>query len=97
MNATIPPWGYERFQRHPYGSLPRQKLDVYRPSHTNGPAPIVVFFHGGSWQSVPSRIIASRAGPLLARFVAVLPDYRLYPRSVSRFCGRWARVVRWAA
>ena len=33
-----------------YGTDPRQKLDVYAPVAGQGPFPIVVFVHGGSWQ-----------------------------------------------
>src|SRR5690606_9238926 len=32
-----------------YGDHPRQQLDVYRPEDTSGPAPIVVFVHGGAF------------------------------------------------
>src|SRR5579859_7898693 len=36
-----------------FGSLPRQKLDVYTPRRASGagPAPVLVFFYGGSWNS----------------------------------------------
>jgi acetyl esterase/lipase len=34
-----------------YGALPRQRLDIYRPSGQPpaGGWPVVVFFNGGSW------------------------------------------------
>jgi acetyl esterase/lipase len=34
-----------------YGPLPRQKLDVYAPLGGHGNLPVVVFVHGGSWNS----------------------------------------------
>ena len=32
-----------------YGPDARQKLDVYAPTQGQGPWPVVVFVHGGSW------------------------------------------------
>lgn len=46
-----------------YGSGPRQRADVYRPLGADGrpmsgPAPVVVFIHGGSWRAAPRGCIA---------------------------------------
>ncbi|MGH7803800.1 MAG: alpha/beta hydrolase, partial [Candidatus Binatia bacterium] len=56
------------------------ELDVYRPLRSSRPAPVVIFFHGGSWQ-VGNRQSMSFVGRALAEsgYVAVVPDYRLYP------------------
>src|SRR4051812_35529912 len=35
----------------PYGPDPRQRLDVYAPKRPAAPAPVAVFFYGGSWDS----------------------------------------------
>jgi acetyl esterase/lipase len=98
LSATIPPWGYERFTDIPYGPQPRQKLDVYRPTHGSNPAPIVVFFYGGSWQSGSKADYRFVAQALASRgFVAVLPDYRLYPpHRFPVFVEDGALAVRWA-
>ncbi|HWE98302.1 MAG TPA: alpha/beta hydrolase [Caulobacteraceae bacterium] len=64
-----------------YGSDPRQRVDVYRPSPARGPAPVVVFVYGGGWDS-GSKADYRFAGNALARqgFVTVVPDYRVYPQ-----------------
>lgn len=65
----------------PYGSHPRQTLDIHVPTNrSSGPLPIVVFFYGGSWK-FGSKSEYDFVGAALAAqgFVTVLPDYRLYP------------------
>ena len=56
------------------------KLDVYRPAAARD-APVVVFFHGGTWKT-GNRRQYRWAGEALARHgvVAIVPDYRKYPR-----------------
>ena len=68
-----------------YGEGPRQRYDVYRALDSLGrprttPAPVVIFVHGGSWESGDKRGYAW-VGEALAQlgFVAVLPNYRLMP------------------
>lgn len=67
-----------------YGPLARQRLDVFIPVPAPArPVPVVVFFYGGAWDSgsktdyrFVGRTLASRG------FVAVIPDYRVYPAVV---------------
>src|SRR3546814_8651969 len=71
-------------QDQPYGHGPRQSLDIWVPEAA-GPddrLPVVVFFHGGGWDS-GDRTSYGFAGRALATegFVAVVPDYRLVPRA----------------
>ena len=68
-----------------YGDGPRQLYDVYRALDSLGrplpaPAPVVIFVHGGSWESGDKRGYAW-VGEALAQlgFVAVLPNYGLMP------------------
>ena len=81
-----------------YGDEDRQRLDVYRPRREVEGAPVVVFLYGGRWQS-GSRDEYRLVGQEFARrgWVAVIPDYRLYPG--VRFPA-WVRdaalAVRWA-
>lgn len=70
-----------------YGPGPRQRYDVYRALDSlgrplAGPAPVVIFIHGGSWESGDKRAYAW-VGEALAQmgFVAVLPNYGLMPRT----------------
>ncbi len=67
-----------------YGPLTRQKLDVFEPAvlHRN-PAPVVVFFYGGGWDSGNKADYRFVGRTLAANgFIAVVPDYRVYPEVV---------------
>lgn len=96
VNATVTKHGYVLTRDVPYGDGPRQKLDVYRPPHPNGR--LIVFFYGGSWvtgEKADYRFV----GQALASkgFVAVLPDYRVYPQvTFPAFVEDGARAIRWA-
>ena len=100
LDATIPSCGYVRTADVSYGPLPRQKLDVYRPTGASAatPAPVVVFFYGGGWQEGEKANYRFVAQALTSRgFVAVLPDYRLYPEATfPAFVEDAAQAVRWA-
>jgi acetyl esterase/lipase len=62
-----------------YGPEPRQQLDVYAPEQVHD-APVVVFWHGGSW-ATGDKASYRFVGDALAKrgIVAVLPNYRLHP------------------
>ena len=93
-----------------YGEGPRHRYDVYRALDSLGrprttPAPVVIFVHGGSWESGDKRGYAW-VGEALAQlgFVAVLPNYRLMPGTrfpafvddVARAAAHArARVIEW--
>ncbi len=64
-----------------YGDLPRQRLDVYQPGASGvQPAPVVVFFYGGAWDSGRKEDYRFVGHTLASRgVVAVVPDYRVYP------------------
>ena len=68
-----------------YGAGERQRYDVYRPLGAGGlplpgPLPVVIFVHGGSWESGDKKAYRW-VGQGLAKqgFVAVLPNYGLMP------------------
>jgi acetyl esterase/lipase len=70
------------FDRHAdiaYGTGERRRLDVYVPRGASD-RPVIVFWYGGTWTS-GSKSKYRFVGAALANlgFVAVLPDYRLYP------------------
>jgi acetyl esterase/lipase len=82
-----------------FGPDPRQRLDVYAPRRLKGagPAPVVMFFYGGSWDS-GRRQDYNWAGKALASrgFVTVIADYRLYPQvRFPVFLEDGALAVRW--
>jgi acetyl esterase/lipase len=82
-----------------YGDQRRQKLDVYQPRRaTATPRPVVVFWYGGSWTAGEKESYRF-VGAALAQmgYVAVLPDYRLYPNvKFPSFIDDGARAVAWA-
>jgi acetyl esterase/lipase len=97
LNATVPAWGYHRTANIAYGPDPRQSLDVYVPCNNPDHAPVVVFFYGGYWR-YGSKTDYRFVGQALASkgFVAVLPDYRLYPQvKFPAFVEDGAVAVRW--
>ena len=80
LNALAPTADLEIRRDVAYGDGPRAKLDVYRRRDTPAGAPVVVFFYGGSWDSGERASYLFVAEALASRgFVAVVPDYRLYP------------------
>lgn len=63
-----------------YGSAERHKLDIYAPTKTDGPLPIIFFIYGGSWNDGDrgNYEFAGRALSALG-YVTVIADYRLLP------------------
>ncbi len=82
-----------------YGTLPRQRLDIYAPTQPAPPGgwPSVVFFYGGSWNSGERADYAFVGSALAARGVlALVPDYRLYPEvRYPEFLNDSARALAW--
>jgi acetyl esterase/lipase len=71
-----------------YGARARQVLDLTLPPRCTDTTPLLVFFHGGGWQSGSRRDYAFLARAFAAEGVAVaLPDYRLWPEA------RWPDFV----
>jgi acetyl esterase/lipase len=83
-----------------FGPDAHQRLDVYAPRRAagQGAAPIAVFFYGGSWDTGRRQDYGWVGQALASRgFVAVLPDYGLYPAvRYPGFLEDGARAVRWA-
>lgn len=87
---------YSRRADLSYGSAPRNTLDVYLPKQPQH-APIIVFFHGGGWNS-GDKSFYKFVGVALAEqgYIAVLPNYRLYPQVKSpAFLQDAATAVAW--
>jgi acetyl esterase/lipase len=97
LDATIPRWGSTHWTNVAYGPFPRQKLDVYRPHGSAPGAGIVIFFYGGDWQRGYKGGYRFVAQAFTSRgFIAVLPDYRLYPDvTFPAFVEDGALAVRW--
>jgi acetyl esterase/lipase len=98
LNALTPAAGYQLQSGLAYGDLPRQKLDVYRPTQPRAtPAPVVVFFYGGGWSS-GARGDYRFVGQRLAAdgFTVIIPDYRLHAEvKFPAFLEDGAKALRW--
>jgi acetyl esterase/lipase len=80
----------------PYGTRDRQRLDVYTPRRASD-RPIIVFWYGGGWEN-GRRSQYRFVGAALAKagYVAVLPDYRLYPEvKFPAFVEDGAQALAW--
>jgi acetyl esterase/lipase len=97
LNATIPSCGYARTSNLAYANLPQQKLDVYVPRHAKPKTAVVIFFYGGDWQDGNKGDYRFVAQAITSKgFIAVLPDYRLYPAvTFPAFMTDAALAVRW--
>jgi acetyl esterase/lipase len=96
LNWSASSTGIKRATDLAYGAESRQQLDIYAPIEARG-APILLFWHGGSWQSGDKdryRFVGAR----LARqgFVVAVPNYRLAPANpFPAFMQDAALAVRW--
>ena len=97
LNATIPRDGYRITRDVAYGDLPRQKLDIYIPDNLTQPAPVIVFFYGGSWQTGSKDMYRFVGQAFASRgYITVIADYRLYPEVYfPAFAEDGARAFRW--
>src|SRR5688572_24770878 len=98
INAPSYMGWYERRPDLRFGDEPRQVLDVYVPqSQGKDLRPVVIFWYGGMWLR-GSKEQYRFVGAALANsgYVAVLPDYRLYPRArFPTFIEDGALAVKW--
>lgn len=83
-----------------YGDSPRQRYDVYRPVAADGrplsgPLPVVIFVHGGSWETGNKQSYRWVGQGIAAQgFIAILPNYGLMPdRRFPGFIDDAARSV----
>ena len=98
INSAVPSSTYQVTTGIRYGAGPRHVLDIYQPSKATVSAPVVVFFYGGNWNS-GDRADYLFVGEALASkgYVAVVPDYRLYPQvRYPEFLNDSAHAVQWA-
>lgn len=96
LNAMAPQSGYRPTLDVTFDPAHDLKLDVYTPDGARD-APVVVFFHGGRWESEDKKDYQF-VGATLAQqgFVTVIPNYRLYPQvRYPAFVDDSARAVAW--
>jgi acetyl esterase/lipase len=77
----------------------RHRLDIYQPKKEAAPRPVVLFIHGGSWNSgSKDDILYKTIGRRLAKngFVGVVISYRLAPQAlVPQQANDCARALAW--
>lgn len=83
-----------------YGPAVRNTLDIYRPllaDNAHTAVPVVIFVHGGGWNSGDKSYYKFVGAALAAQgYVAVLPNYRLYPQvKAAAMYADVARAVAW--
>ena len=64
----------------PYGSDPKQTMDVYIPKSGKGPWPILIMVHGGGWRDgdkAMSNVVDNKLAYWGKRFILVFVNYRL--------------------
>jgi acetyl esterase/lipase len=98
LDALVPRCGYTQSVNITYGPMPREKLDVYQPNNAKPGKSIVIFFYGGYWQFGKKENYRFVGQALTSEgFIAVLPDYRLYPTvTFPAFLQDGALAVKWA-
>ncbi len=99
LNTTVSRQGYKLEADIPYGSNPRQKLDVYTPEQPRTDGKSVIFFYGGSWDSGAKGDYLFVGQALAASGITtIIPDYRVYPEvRYPAFLDDGAAATAWAA
>jgi acetyl esterase/lipase len=93
---------YTVLRDKPYGPHVRHKLDVYTPKKATSSTPVLVFFHGGGFQTGnKSEYTAIADSFARAGYITIVPNYRLWTRD-NPTVNRWptqiddgARAVKW--
>jgi acetyl esterase/lipase len=98
LDAVVSRDSYRGREGVRYGGDQRQKLDVFRPLLDARPAPLVVFFYGGSWTRGERADYRFVGEALAAHGIATLiVDYRLSPQvRYPQFLADCAQAVKWA-
>lgn len=96
LNAPAYFGAYRHHADIPYASSERHTLDVYVPEGASR-RPVVVFWYGGMWIKGAKEWYRFVGAALAnAGYVAVLPDYRLYPEArFPAFIEDGAQAVKW--
>lgn len=82
-----------------YGDDPQQKLDIYKPVQVQGPLPILIFVHGGSWKD-GNRADYEFAGRAFAArgYLTLVMSYRMLPENAyPDFVQDVALAIKWVS
>jgi acetyl esterase/lipase len=82
LNGITPSSTFDRTKNIAFGEEARETLDVYRAEKPKEGAPVLIFVHGGSWDSGSKDIYKFLAeGFTKSGYDVVVPNYRLYPEA----------------
>lgn len=97
LDLAVPVYSYHAQRNLAYGKKERQQLDIYMPSGAAAPAPVILFFYGGSWQRGAKEDYRFVGESFASRgYVTVIADYRLYPEvRFPEFIDDGARALHW--
>jgi arylformamidase len=81
----------------PYGAAPRELLNVFPAQGARGPAPVLVYIHGGYWMSLTRAVSDFVALGFVPRGIAVVNiDYTLVPQArLDTLVQQSRRAVAW--
>jgi len=100
LNTITPSGSFERDKDISYGNLARQKLDIYRAASPRPDAPVLIFVHGGSWDSGSKNIYKFLGQGFTSEgFDVVIPALmrpEFYPGGTAAICKTIAGVVAFA-
>ncbi len=78
--ALTPDGGFVVRRDLAYGPLPRHRLDLYTPEVMRPDTKLIVFLHGGSWQTGSKDLYGFLGEAFASRGLATaVPNYRLFP------------------
>lgn len=82
LNGITPSSTFDRTKNVSFGESARDILDIYRAEKPKANAPVLVFVHGGSWDSGSKGIYKFLAeGFTKSGYDIVVPNYRIYPNA----------------
>jgi len=80
LNGITPSSTFDRTKNVSFGEGKRDELDIYRAEKPKDGAPVLMFVHGGSWDSGSKGIYKFLAeGFTNSGYDIVVPNYRIYP------------------
>ena len=97
LNSSVSRTGLIAENDIAYGTAKEMKLDLYKLKDAAPGMPVVVFFHGSSWQAGNKSEYVFVAEPLArAGFLVAVPNYSLYPPATyPQFLDDGAEAVSW--
>lgn len=82
LNGITPSSTFDRTKNVSFGDGDRDELDIYRAEKPKANAPVLMFVHGGSWDSGSKGIYKFLAeGFTKSGYDIVVPNYRIYPNA----------------